>query len=143
MDSIRKLGWLYAAMFLAIASLSYIPGLKDDQGLLFGLFSLQLHDDLLHAGSAVWAALAAMRSTWATQFYFRLFGLVYFFDGIVGLLFGEAYLDLGIFRKNFELVDSHTLAHNINTNIPHILIGGIAVLIGFVLFRSQTKTRYA
>ena len=59
MDLTRKLAWVYAAMFLAIAGLSYIPGLKDDQGMLFGLFSLQLHDDLLHAGSAVWAALAA------------------------------------------------------------------------------------
>lgn len=140
MNSMRKLGWLYAAMFLGIAALSYIPGLKDDQGLLFGLFSLQLHDDLLHAASAVWAALAAMRSTWATQFYFRLFGLVYFFDGIVGLLFGEAYLDLGIFRHGPQ---DYSWTHKIGANIPHILIGGIAVLIGFVLFRNQTKTRYA
>lgn len=140
MDSMRKLAWLYAAMFLAIASLSYIPGLKDDQGLLFGLFSLQLHDDLLHAGSALWAALAAMRSTWASRFYFQLFGLVYFFDGIVGLLFGEAYLDLGILRHGPQ---DYSWAHKIGANIPHILIGGIAVLIGFVLFRQQTKTRYA
>lgn len=140
MDLMRKLAWVYAAMFLAIAALSYIPGLKDSQGLLFGLFSLQLHDDLLHAGSAVWAALAAMRSTWAARFYFQLFGLVYFFDGIVGLLFGEAYLDLGILRFGPQ---SYPWAHKIGANIPHILIGGIAILIGFVLSRREAETRVA
>jgi len=140
MDLIRKLAWVYAAMFLAIAALSYIPGLKNDQGLLFGLFSLQLHDDLLHAGSALWAALAAMRSSWASRFYFQLFGLVYFFDGIVGLLFGEAYLDLGILRYGPQ---AYNWGHKIGANIPHILIGGIAILIGFVLIRTYAQTRYA
>lgn len=140
MNLIRKLGWVYAAMFLAIAALSYIPGLKDSQGLLFGLFSLQLHDDLLHAGSAVWAALAAMRSTWATRFYFQLFGLVYFLDGIVGLLFGEAYLDLGILRFGPQ---PYPWLHKIGANIPHILIGGIAILIGFVISRRVAATEYA
>lgn len=140
MDLMRKLAWVYAAMFLAIAALSYIPGLKDNQGLLFGLFSLQLHDDLLHAGSAVWAALAAMRSTWAARFYFQLFGLVYFFDGIVGLLFGEAYLDLGILRYGPQ---DYSWGHKIGANIPHILIGGIAILIGFVVSRRVAETRYA
>ncbi|MBX3015492.1 MAG: hypothetical protein KF832_28485 [Caldilineaceae bacterium] len=137
---LRKWAWLYAAMFLGIAALSYIPGLKDNQGLLFGLFSLQLYDDLLHAGSAVWAALAAMRSTWAARFYFQLFGLVYFFDGIVGLLFGEAYLDLGILRYGPQ---PYTWAHKIGANFPHILIGGVAIYIGFVLSRRYRETRYA
>ena len=140
MDLTRKLAWVYAAMFLAIAGLSYIPGLKDDQGMLFGLFSLQLHDDLLHAGSAVWAALAAMRSTWAAQFYFRLFGLVYFFDGVVGLIFGEAYLDLGIFRHGPQAYD---WAHKIGANTPHILIGGVAILIGFMVSRNYREAQYA
>jgi hypothetical protein len=139
MDLIRKLAWVYAVMFLAIAALSYIPALKDEQGLTFGLFSLQLHDDLLHAGSALWAALAAMRSSWAARFYFRLFGLVYFFDGIVGLLFGEAYLDLGILRHGPQ---SYEWAHKIGANIPHILIGGIAIFIGYVLSRDNSVGRY-
>lgn len=136
MSLIRKWGWVYAVMFLAIAGLSYIPGLKDSQGNLFGLFSLQLHDDLLHAGSALWAALAAARSSWATRFYFRLFGLVYFFDGIVGLLFGEAYLDLGIFRHGPQ---DYSWAHKIGANTPHILIGGVAILIGFWLSRKYAE----
>lgn len=136
MSLLRKFAWVYAVMFFLIAGMSYIPALKDESGYMFGLFSLQLHDDLLHAGSGLWAALAAMRSTWASRFYFRLFGLVYFFDGIVGLIFGEAYLDLGIFLHGPQPYD---WAHKIGANLPHILIGGIAVLIGFGLGRHQTE----
>ncbi len=135
MSLLRKLAWVYAVLFFVIAGMSYIPALKDESGYMFGLFSLQLHDDLLHAGSGLWAALAAMRSTWAARFYFRLFGLVYFFDGIVGLLFGEAYLDLGIFLHGPQ---PYEWAHKIGANLPHILIGGIAILIGFGLARRQT-----
>lgn len=135
MRLLRKLAWVYAVMFFLIAGMSYIPALKDESGYMFGLFSLQLHDDLLHAGSGLWAALAAMRSTWASRFYFRLFGLVYFFDGIVGLIFGEAYLDLGILWHGPQAYD---WAHKIGANLPHILIGGIAILIGFGLGRRQT-----
>ncbi|MEZ4674949.1 MAG: DUF4383 domain-containing protein [Caldilineaceae bacterium] len=100
--------------------------------MLFGLFSLDLNDNLLHASSGLWAMLAAMRSTWAARFYFRLFGLVYFLDGVVGLLFGEAYLDLGIVYYGPQ---AYSWVHKIGANIPHILIGGIALYIGFVLSR--------
>ncbi|MEZ4862282.1 MAG: DUF4383 domain-containing protein [Caldilineaceae bacterium] len=140
MSLIRKFAWLYAAMFLFIAVMGYIPAFLDNQGLLFGLFSLELKDNLLHGGSALWAALAAARSTWAARFYFQLFGLVYFFDGVVGLLFGEAYLDFGIF---FYGPQPYTWVHKIEANIPHILIGGLAILIGLVLSRKYKEPVYA
>lgn len=136
MNLIRKLGWVYAIMFFIIASLAYIPGLADENGLLFGLFSLQLHDDLLHLGSGIWAALAAWRSTWATTLYFRLFGILYGLDGILGLITGHGYLDAGIFLHGGDQSDLMT---RIFANLPHILIGGIAVSIGFVLSRSYAQ----
>ena len=136
MNMIRKLAWVYAVLFVGVVALGYIPGLTDDQGLLLGLFSIQLKDDLLHLGSAIWAALAALHSTGASLFYFRLFGLLYFFDGICGLLFGQGYLDLGILLYGPRSLDLMT---RIGANIPHILIGGIALLIGFVFYRRWEK----
>jgi hypothetical protein len=129
---IRKLAWVYAALFVAVVALGYIPGLTDEHGMLLGLFHIELKDDLLHLASALWAAWAAWRSTAASLFYFRLFGLVYFFDGVCGLLFGNGYLDLGIILEGPVQID---LATRIGANIPHILIGGIAILIGFVFYR--------
>jgi hypothetical protein len=132
----RKWAWGYALLFLAVVSLGYIPGLTDEQGQLLGLLHIELKDDLLHLGSAIWAAVAAWLSTRAATLYFRLFGLVYFFDGVVGLLFGQGYLDLGILLYGPASLD---LATRIGANIPHLLIGGVAMLVGFVFSRRWAK----
>ena len=132
MSLFQKLGWAYAAMFFVTVALGYIPGFTDDQGQLFGLFSIQFHDDLLHLASGIWAAWAAWHSTRAIKFYFRTFGIMYSLDGLLGLLTGYGYLDGGIF---FHMAGSHDLVTRVAANLPHILIGGTAVLIGFVLSR--------
>lgn len=53
MNPIRKWAWGYAALFVAVVALGYIPGLTDEQGALLGLFHIELKDDLLHLGSAL------------------------------------------------------------------------------------------
>jgi hypothetical protein len=61
---------------------------------------------------------------------------VYLLDGIVGLIFGQAYLDLGIFI--FGPAD-YPLLSRIGANAPHILIGGFATYIGYVLSKRTAK----
>lgn len=131
-NDLRKLGWLYALMFFVVASLDYIPGLTDGQGNLFGLFSLDLYDNSLHFASGLWAAIAAWHSTRATLFYFKTFGIVYGLDGVAGLIFGQGYLDGGIFLYGVTPLD---FGVRFAANLPHIMIGGVAVLIGFVFSR--------
>src|SRR4051812_42557261 len=128
----QKWALVYAVLFFAVVAVGYVPAFNDAQGNLFGLFSLQLVDDALHAGSGIWAALAAWRSAWASTLYFRLFGTIYFLDGVVGLIFGRAYLDGGIFTDGPANLDIMT---KIATNIPHIVIGGTAMVLGFVVAR--------
>lgn len=127
---VQKLAWLYAALFLIVVAIGYIPGLTDAQGQLLGLFSIEPEDDALHLGSAIWAALAAWLSVRASTFYFKLFGSVYGLDGLVGLWFGQAFLDGGIFLHGIAPLSMMT---KVMANLPHILIGGTAVYIGFVL----------
>lgn len=133
MNMIQKLALAYALMFYFIAALAYIPGLTDENGVLFGLFTLELHDDLLHFFSGLWAMIAGWRSRAASVFYFRTFGVLYGLDGVIGLLFGQGYLDGGIFLHPGD--GPADFATRFAANIPHILIGGIAVYIGFVLSR--------
>lgn len=128
----QKLAWVYAGLFVFVASLGYLPGLTNDAGYLLGLFRIDPIDDLLHLGSGLWAAVAAWRSARASTLYFKLFGCIYGLDGIIGLLFGQGFLDGGIFLHGPAALD---LATRIGANLPHILIGGTAVLIGFVLSR--------
>ena len=107
-----------------------MPFRHDSQGRLLGLFKLDWWDDALHLGSAIWAALAARSSAKASAFYFRAFGVLYFLDSIVGTLFGQAYLDLGIFLHG---PSSYNIIDNLPANLPHVVIGGMAVIIGFVI----------
>ena len=132
MSLIQVLAWIYAVKFVFIASLSYIPGVVDAEGMTFGLFTLDIWDDLLHLGSGLWAAWAAWQGRASAVFYFKLFGVMYGLDGVLGLIFGQAYLDAGllIYGPTYGSLLIRFLA-----NLPHLLIGGIAVWIGFYLAR--------
>ena len=135
MSLIQKLGIAYAAMFFLVVAIGYVPAFNDANGQLFGLFSLQWYDDLLHAFSGVWALGAAIVSHHASVLYFRLFGSVYLFDGLLGLVTGSGCLDGGIFIDGFRSFNDIELPVRFFANLPHLLIGGIAVYIGFVLAR--------
>lgn len=135
MSLIQKLGIAYAALFFLVVAVGYVPAFNDADGQLFGLFSLQWYDDLLHAFSGVWAMVAAFVSHRASVLYFRLFGSVYLFDGVLGLVTGSGCLDGGIFIDGFRSFNDIELPVRFFANLPHLLIGGIAVWIGFVLAR--------
>src|SRR5579871_1201834 len=82
---------------LAIAAVSgVVPGLTDASGRTFGLFKLNAYQNLLHTFSALWAFSAACVSRSATIFFLRMFGTLYFLDGLMGLAIGSGYLDLGV-----------------------------------------------
>ena len=129
MNPLRALAWVYAGLFVIVTSLNYVPGLTDAQGRTFGLFALDVFDDLLHGASAVWAGLAAWWSTRATVTYFRVFGSLYCLDGLLGLATGSGYLDLGIFLHG---VLDLPFVTKVLMNLPHIVIGGVAAAVGFL-----------
>jgi hypothetical protein len=131
MSLIQKLGLAYAVLFFLVVGIGYVPAFVDADGQLFGLFSLQWYDDLLHAFSGVWAMVAAFVSSRASLIYFRLFGAVYFFDGVLGLVTGSGCLDGGIFIDGFRSFDDIELPVRFFANAPHLAIGGGALLIGF------------
>lgn len=123
----RSLGYFVALMIAA--SLNYVPGLTDEDGLAFGIFALDIYDDALHVASALWALVAGLVSSRAARTFLILFGLAYLGDGVFGFFTGYGYLDLGIFTNASAGVDmslSRVLA-----NLPHLALGGTAVWAGF------------
>lgn len=128
---VQRLAFLYAAAFFVIASLAYLPGMVDAAGLTLGLFRLDLHDDILHALSGLWALVAGIVSARQAEFFFRAFGSVYFLDAIIGLVTGKNVLNFHIFTD----APAFTGLTLIGVNAPHFIIGGSALLIGFVLVR--------
>jgi hypothetical protein len=134
--TIQNLAWLYAAMFIVLGSLRHIPWINDANGVTLGIFSLQWYDDVLHYASGIWAGIAAWRSFKDSVFYFKLFGIIYGLDGVMGFFLGQGYLDAGIFIHGYTPLD---WGFKFFANIPHIAIGGIAVFIGFVLSKRLTE----
>lgn len=132
MTALRITSFGFFVVLLAAAGLNYIPGLTDDDGLAFGVFALDIFDDSLHVVSALWALVAGMISHRAARTFLLLFGALYLGDGLLGLATGSGYLDFGIF--NHGVLDL-PFGFKILANLPHIGLGGIAVLSGMFLDR--------
>ncbi|MDH4415434.1 MAG: DUF4383 domain-containing protein [Rhizobium sp.] len=133
MTTVRKIAFGYAAILLVVAGLNYIPGLTDAEGRAFGIFALDIYDDLLHLASALWAGTAAYISTRAARSFLLYFGILYLADGLMGLATGSGYLDLGII--NYGIQDL-PFGFKILANLPHISLGGVAALSAFI-FRKE------
>ena len=123
----RKVAFGYFIILTLVAALNYIPGVRDADGLTFGIFALDIYDDALHAGSALWALAAALISTRAARTFLLLFGAIYLGDGLLGLATGSGYLDLGIWNYGVQDLD---FVFKIKANTPHIALGGFALLMG-------------
>ena len=125
MTILRWIAVFYTISLLIAAALNYIPGLTDSEGRAFGIFALDIFDDLLHVASAIWAGIAAFISTRASRIFLLYFGILYFGDGLLGLITGSGYLDLGII--NYGILDL-PFSFKIFANLPHLALGGVAML---------------
>ncbi|MGB0508168.1 MAG: DUF4383 domain-containing protein [Pikeienuella sp.] len=129
MSNLQKLCFGYFFALIIAASLNYIPGLTDENGLAFGIFALDIYDDALHVASALWALTAGLTSRNAARTFLILFGLAYLGDGVFGLFTGYGFLDLGIFN-NASLGIDWSLPRFL-ANLPHLALGGIGVWAAF------------
>lgn len=132
MSLLRKICIGYFIALLGAAALNYVPGITDEDGLAFGVFALDIFDDSLHLVSALWALGAAIVSHRAAKLFLVIFGALYLADGAMGLAVGSGYLDMGIFTNG---VLDLPFGFKILANLPHIGLGGVALLSGLFLDR--------
>src|SRR5947209_7198549 len=106
-STIQKCAFGFAVLFLGVYSLDYVPGIMDQNGLMFGLFHMTRIVDLGHLGAGSLALIGALISARTARAYFWLLGVWYTIDVFV-YFFGHL----------------HTLpvAKNVLINLPHILI---------------------
>jgi len=133
MSLLQKIALGYFVALMGAASVNYIPGLTDENGLAFGIFALDLYDDALHVASAIWALAAALISKSAARTFLILFGAAYLIDGIFGMFTGYGFLDLGIVT-NASLGPDWSLPRLL-ANLPHLALGGFGLFAGLFLDR--------
>ena len=135
MNRLRLIAFGYFAILLFAASLNYLPFIPVVDGKTFGIFALDIYDDGLHLASALWAGTAAVLGAKASRAFLLYFGILYFADGLLGLITGSGYLDLGIVNYGIQTLP---FGFKIMANAPHLGLGGAAI-VASILFRRDAS----
>jgi Domain of unknown function (DUF4383) len=106
-STIQKCAFGFAALFLGVYLLDYVPGIMDQNGLMFGLFHMTRIVDIGHLALGSLALIAALSSARIARIYFWVLGVWYTID-VVTFFFGHLH--------------SLSLPVNALTNLPHLLI---------------------
>jgi hypothetical protein len=106
-STIQKCAFGFAALFLGVYLLDYVPGIMDQNGLMFGLFHMTRIVDIGHLALGSLALIAALSSARIARIYFWLLGVWYTID-VITFFFGHLH--------------SLSLLVNVLTNLPHLLI---------------------
>lgn len=132
-DRYRIAALLLGAALLFAALTDYIPAFIDSEGRVFGLFHLDIYKDALHVASGLWA-LAAAYTRRSAVFFLRVFGTLYFLDGVMGAFTGSGYLDLSIFIDGVRNVSAVV---KILSSLPHLALGAFGIAVGWSPWRTD------
>lgn len=111
---LRIIAILFGIGFIFAGVAGFLPTFVQD-GLLFGYFEVNAMHNMVHLVSGVIAIMAATRFSLA-KLYFQVFGIIYTLLALVG------------FWRNGDLFVMHM---NMADNILHIVIGVVAIYLGF------------
>jgi Domain of unknown function (DUF4383) len=118
---------LCLALWFAAAT-DYIPAFIDAQGKVFGLFKLDIYKDALHVASGLWALIAALMSRRAATMFLKIFGTLYFLDGVMGTFTGSGFLDLSIVAQG---VLDIPVTIKFFSSVPHLFLGAFGIAAGW------------
>lgn len=125
---LQKVAGGFAAMFLGVYLLDYVPGIIADNGKMFGLFSITTLVDIGHLAMGLLAAVATWHSAKAARIYFWVLGVWYSMDVVVYF---------------FTHLHTLSLIVNILVNLPHTLITIAAYWIAARLDRQEPARIHA
>ena len=119
--TIQKFAWGFAGLFLGVYLLDYVPGIMDENGLMFGLFKMTRIVDLGHLGAGALGVVGALSGPRAARVYFWVLGVWYSVDVAV------------YFVSHLQTI---ALTRNLLVNLPHILILAAAFWIALKVSRT-------
>ena len=121
--TIRKCAFGFAALFLGVYLLDFVPGIMDENGKMFGLFGMTPIVDFGHLALGALALISGLISAKVCRIYFVALALWYAVDVTM------------YFTQHFSIMP---LPKNIAINMPHLLITIAAAWIALKVDRSPT-----
>lgn len=106
-STIQKVAFGFAAVFLGVYLLDYVPGIMDENGMMFGLYHMSRLIDLGHLAAGSLGLIAGLVSAKMARIYFWGLGVAYTIDVVV-YFFGH--------------LSTLSLKTNFLANLPHIII---------------------
>lgn len=128
MDRYRLGALCLAAALLFAAATDYVPSFIDAGGKVFGLFKLDIYKDALHVASGLWALAAAVISRNAAIQFLKIFGTLYFLDGVMGVFTGSGFLDLSIITQG--VLNTSPMIKFLSS-VPHLVLGAFGIIVGW------------
>ncbi|MEK7613622.1 MAG: DUF4383 domain-containing protein [Patescibacteria group bacterium] len=122
---IQKLAWIFAVVFLAVGVLGFVPGITSD-GMLLGIFEVDMVHNIIHLVSGAVFAYAAMQSAKMSKMVFKVFGVIYAIVAVVGLMQGDTVLGL--------------IATNMADHVLHVILAVAMLYIGFGMKEKMMAT---
>lgn len=114
LSTIQKCALAYAALFLAVYSLDYVPGIMAANGKMFGLFSMTTFVDIGHLGLGALALICGLIGSRAARGYFWFLGIFYGADVIAYVV------------RHMHAISPLT---NVLINAPHAIISVSAFIV--------------
>lgn len=115
---LRKIAVLFGIIFVVIGVLGFVPGVTTN-GMLLGLFHVNLLHNVVHLLSGAVALYAGNYSEDASRKFFQIFGVVYGIVAVLGFYYGPQDI-LGVLANN-----------NYDTGL-HVVIALASLYLGFL-----------
>lgn len=112
--SIKIWALLFGMLLIVIGILGFIPSIASN-GQMLNLFTVNWIQNLVHIVTGV-IALFVATSSYSARIFFKIFGILYLFLGLLGVLVHGEFVALQL---------------NTADNIFHFIIGILAIYLGF------------
>ena len=95
---LKRIAVAFGITFLVVGLLGFVPGVTKD-GHLLGIFHVNPAHNIVHLLTGAVAVACGLASAFASQLFFRIFGVVYGLVAVLGFVQGDGML-LGLIANN-------------------------------------------
>jgi hypothetical protein len=113
---LKTWSWIFAAVFLLIGILGFVPGITSN-GHLLGIFEVDTVHNTAHLITGLVALLVAFKGPRAQRLFFQIFGWLYLLTTIIGFVQGDTVLGL--------------IAANVADHFLHLVIAIVSLWLGY------------